>query len=337
MAAVDVIIPLFNKPATIERAIRSVQAQTFADWRLLVVDDGSTDTSPELVRQMQTQDGRIELMVQSNQGPGAARNAGIRAATAAYVAFLDADDQWYPWHLENLMAAAQQHDAALFGSTYYEWPTQRDMAKYWMNQGVIPGLYRLSENDSVEKFEPYIYFFTMDTILIRTESALRYGGFYEHRCRYGEDTILITKLILNEPFVVLGTKPSARYYRDESELSTKYTYPLNPMLLDPDIVFQYCPTNKRGFAQKLLARMAIRNAFIKARTGCKAEAIQLLNIHPGMREFKRPFFHLRVAIALSSVYPYWVKTKCLIGPPFRRIIQKLLWKLGIGCQPPRIE
>lgn len=334
MAAVDVIIPLFNKPATIERALRSVQAQTFADWRLLVVDDGSTDASPELVRRMQTQDGRIVLIVQANQGPGAARNAGIRAATASYVAFLDADDQWYPWHLENLMAAAQQHDAALFGSTYYEWPTQRDMRKAWAQKGIAGGLYRIAANESPEMLESFVVLFHVDTTLVKTDVARKYGGFHEGGCRHGEDLIFFSKVMLNEPFVLLLDKPSAVYHRQASELTAGYDFKLNPMLLEQRILLDCCPAEKHPLAEKMLARLALRTAFQKARNGRKAEAIQLMAIHPAMREFKQPFFQLRVAIALSPVYPYWVKTKCFVGPPARRIIQKLLWKLGIGSQPP---
>jgi glycosyltransferase involved in cell wall biosynthesis len=336
MAVIDVTMPLYNKQATVERAIRSVQSQALADWRLIVVDDGSTDGGAEIVRRMQKEDERIELIVQSNAGPGAARNAGIRAATAPYVAFLDADDQWYPWHLETAITAIQNSDAAMVGTMYYEWPAQTDMTTYWARQGVVPGVYRLRGNETAEKTELFLYFFTMDTTVIRTETARRYGGFFESRCRYGEDTVLIARIILNEAFIVLGGKPSARYNRQHSELTSITRYPLNPMLLEPDILLKYCPAEKKPFARELLARMALRNAYLKARNGYKADALQLLSLHPQMRDFGMAWYQCRFAITFSGILPYWVRFKCRVGPPVRRFCRLLAYKLHLLQPPPEI-
>ncbi|MBM4104452.1 MAG: glycosyltransferase family 2 protein [Planctomycetes bacterium] len=336
MAAIDVIMPLYNKQATVERAIRSVQSQTLADWRLIVVDDGSTDGGAEIVRRIQKEDGRIELIVQANAGPGAARNAGIRAATAPYVAFLDADDLWYPWHLKTAMAAIQKNNVAMVGTMYYEWPAQIDMTAYWARCGVVPGVYRLTGNEAAEKIESFLYFFTMDTTVIRTETTRRYGGFFESRCRYGEDTVLIASIILNEAFMVLGGKPSARYNRQHSELTGTANYPLNPMLLEPDILLKYCPATKEPFARELLARMALRNAYLKARNGHKAEALKLVELHPQMKTFGRAWRRCQFAITFSKILPYWVRFKCRVGPPVRRFCRQLAYKLNLLQPPPVI-
>ena len=94
MAAVDIIVPLYNKEKTIRRTLESILAQTFSDWRTIIINDGSSDHSVKIVRQIE--DSRIQIIEQDNRGPGAARNAGLRIATAPCVAFLDADDQWHP-------------------------------------------------------------------------------------------------------------------------------------------------------------------------------------------------------------------------------------------------
>jgi len=85
----DIVTPLYNKVEFIEATIRSVLAQSFAEWRLFIVDDGSADRGPELVRRFQ--DPRISLIEQTNRGVGPARNTGIRAGSAEWIAFLDDD------------------------------------------------------------------------------------------------------------------------------------------------------------------------------------------------------------------------------------------------------
>jgi glycosyltransferase involved in cell wall biosynthesis len=97
MPLVSVIMPTFNRADTIRRAIRSVQAQTFTDWELIVVDDGSTDNTVALIEGC---DPRLKIIRQENQGTAGARNAGLSASAGSYIAFLDSDDEWLPHHLE---------------------------------------------------------------------------------------------------------------------------------------------------------------------------------------------------------------------------------------------
>src|SRR5262245_39646727 len=97
MPLVSVIMPAFNRADTIRRAVRSVQAQTFTNWELIVVDDGSTDNTMALIEGC---DPRLKLIRQENQGTAGARNAGLRASAGSYIAFLDSDDEWLPHHLE---------------------------------------------------------------------------------------------------------------------------------------------------------------------------------------------------------------------------------------------
>lgn len=103
--AVSVVIPTYNRAHSIERSIQSVLRQTFADFELIIVDDGSTDGTQDLVRAIK--DPRVRLVsMPQNGGPGAARNLGIREAVADWVAFQDSDDEWLPEKLERQMARA---------------------------------------------------------------------------------------------------------------------------------------------------------------------------------------------------------------------------------------
>jgi glycosyltransferase involved in cell wall biosynthesis len=97
MSLVSVIVPTYNRRETIQAAIASVQRQTFADWELIVVDDGSTDDTAALI---EGSDPRLVLIRQKNQGVNAARNAAMLRARGQYIAFLDSDDEWLPHHLE---------------------------------------------------------------------------------------------------------------------------------------------------------------------------------------------------------------------------------------------
>jgi len=94
----SVVIPLYNKKRYIERTIHSVLNQTYNNFEILVIDDGSKDDSPEIVRNIN--DSRVRLITQSNGGPSKARNTGIKNAHGKFIAFLDADDEWLPTKLE---------------------------------------------------------------------------------------------------------------------------------------------------------------------------------------------------------------------------------------------
>ncbi len=99
---VSVVMPLYNKGAEVQRAISSVLAQTVSDLELIVVNDGSTDNGPELVRSIK--DSRIRVIDQENEGVSSARNRGIVEAKTDLITFLDADDEWKPSFLETILS-----------------------------------------------------------------------------------------------------------------------------------------------------------------------------------------------------------------------------------------
>jgi len=107
-AAVSVVLPVHNRSDVLKRAIQSVMDQTLKDWELIVVDDGSTDDSVAVVRSFA--DERIRVIeLGENRGGNVARNAGVRAATAPLIAFLDSDDTYLPEKLETVVAEFDKH------------------------------------------------------------------------------------------------------------------------------------------------------------------------------------------------------------------------------------
>lgn len=93
----SVIIPTYNREQYLRETLASVLQQKFKDFEVIVVDDGSTDGTVAYVSSLKA---KVTLLPQSNAGPGAARNLGMRHATGEYLAFLDSDDLWFPWSLD---------------------------------------------------------------------------------------------------------------------------------------------------------------------------------------------------------------------------------------------
>lgn len=103
MPRVSVIIPVFNAARTIEQAIESVRAQSFTDFEIIAIDDGSDDGSTEIL--LKRYGDAVKILAQKNQGPSAARNFGVANSTGEYLGFLDADDCWKPEFLTTMVAA----------------------------------------------------------------------------------------------------------------------------------------------------------------------------------------------------------------------------------------
>lgn len=167
----DIVMPLYDKEQFVAASVASVLAQTFGDWRLCVVDDGSSDRGAEVVARIQ--DPRIRLIRQANRGVGPARNAGIDAGTAGWIAFLDADDVWLPDHLAELDLLRREFpDAALIGCRFREvrggassteagTPVRRRRVRYFAESARGEQLFftssaavRRSALDKVGRFEP---------------------------------------------------------------------------------------------------------------------------------------------------------------------------------------
>jgi len=112
---VSVIIPTYNRADLLPRAIKSVLSQTFQDFELIIVDDGSTDNTKEIVKSFQNKDERIKYVYQDNQGESGARNTGLRESQGEYIAFLDSDDEWLPEKLEKQLELFQHSDKKNLG------------------------------------------------------------------------------------------------------------------------------------------------------------------------------------------------------------------------------
>lgn len=123
---ISIVMPLYNKEKEVARAIRSVLVQSVQSFELIIVNDGSTDSSVAEVKSFN--DSRICLIEQGNLGVSAARNRGVDAASAKTVAFLDADDEWYPEFLSKIISLIENYpEANVYATTY--WMQKNDGSK----------------------------------------------------------------------------------------------------------------------------------------------------------------------------------------------------------------
>ncbi len=115
---VSIITPVYNGSGTLPETVRSVLAQTYPDWELLIVDDGSSDDTAAVAGAFAAADPRIRVLHQTNQGCTAARNHGIREASGRYFCLLDSDDMWDPVFLESQIAYLKREKVSLVCSGY---------------------------------------------------------------------------------------------------------------------------------------------------------------------------------------------------------------------------
>lgn len=179
---ISVVIPLFNKGATIERALASVLSQSRPADEIIVVDDGSTDSGPEKVKNLAGS--RIAVIRQENLGVSAARNRGITAAIGDYVAFLDADDYWLDHHLQWIeFLVTSQPNAVMFATRS---TGAIDSEPYVGTPRLELG--SVYSGDFLDFFVDDHSIINSSTACVRRESMLQVSGFPEGVGR-GEDIV----------------------------------------------------------------------------------------------------------------------------------------------------
>jgi teichuronic acid biosynthesis glycosyltransferase TuaG len=115
---VSIITPMYNGERFIAQTIESVINQTYLNWEMIIIDDGSKDKGADIVKKYIVKDSRIQLLSQTNGGSGAARNNGIREAKGQYISLLDADDTWMPTFLEKQLKLMKEKNALLVYSSH---------------------------------------------------------------------------------------------------------------------------------------------------------------------------------------------------------------------------
>ena len=252
---VTVVIPLFNKRQTAQRAIQSVLAQRLSDWELIVVDDGSTDGSADVVALFEG-DARITLVRQRNEGPGAARNAGASRARGRYLAFLDADDEWLPDFLAHLVLALEKRPTIAFAcAAWYVGRNQKSSAWSYPRARATFGRWSLPRRSKLSRIKFRIDAAHSSATLIRTSEFRSFGGFYDRqRCTYGEDAFLWARMIFARRALWASPRTLVRFHVDDGALSVRRStpYPLPPILSEVEQVLSVVPSDRRKIVRSYL-------------------------------------------------------------------------------------
>src|SRR6516165_383819 len=185
MPQLSAIVPLYNKAPFVLRTLTSMASQSYRDFEVIVVNDGSTDGGDEVARTFS--DSRFRVIDQPNAGPGAARNRGLAEARGPLVAFLDADDEWYPEYLQRAVEfLARRPDVAAVSQFYVEAP-DRSTEPMWRRRRLMDGTQNMGTL-TAELLHYMVAYMTPPATVARTEVLRRWGGFYEQRCTFGEDS-----------------------------------------------------------------------------------------------------------------------------------------------------
>ena len=212
---ISIVIPLYNKEKYVLNTLQSVFNQFFQSYEIIIVDDGSTDRSLELVKTIQ--DERIRIITQENQGVSAARNHGIEEAKYDYIALLDADDEWRPDYLSNIVELIKTYpQCSVFACAYdlrYPHSTRPIILKnmpFTEGDGILHNYFEVASSSN-----PPIW---TSAVAFKKEAILSIGGF-PVGVTSGEDLIVWAKLAVNYQ-IAYSTKMSASFVLDYAHLVT---------------------------------------------------------------------------------------------------------------------
>ena len=205
----SVIIPLYNKGPYISKTLASVIEQTFRDFDVVVVDDGSTDNSFEVAQSvLKNADVKHQLIRQENAGVSMARNNGVLATTGDYICFLDADDWWAPSFLERMDWLIDEYpDAGIYGTNYFCVKNDRQRICVTTAETGYINYCR----SYAEKLQMPL---TSISVAIPREVFQRTGGFKPH-LKLGEDFDLWIRIALSHKVAFLD-EPLAYYFQDSN-------------------------------------------------------------------------------------------------------------------------
>ncbi len=258
MTTVTIIIPTYNRCDVISRAIESVLTQTFGDYELVIVDDGSTDGSLDLIRRYSNEEKRVRYVAHDqNRGPSAARNTGIKAANGSYISFLDSDDKLKPEFLERSVSELERRPDN-YAASYVSIEQYED--------GKLVGMFEseptIFSSNNVQSRHLDAGKWQMGGVTCR-RSALTDIGLLDERFDYLEDADYWIRLLRSHRCVGID-EPLYEHHRNVGDVSinrTSMIHGINLFIHKHDDILS---ENATAYCRCLLAKMHILNGeFLK--------------------------------------------------------------------------
>jgi glycosyltransferase involved in cell wall biosynthesis len=208
---ISVVMPAYNVEEHIEAAILSVLSQTYRDFELIVVDDGSTDRSADIADKIA--DSRLRLIRQENQGVAVARNRGLAEAAGEYVTFLDADDLWKPEFLTRMVAVAEEKSVPF---VYCGHSTLRENGREEHHQQIY------LEGNVLSRWIGSSIPLNMCSVLVRRQFLEDAGISFTPGCLVGEDSEFFTKIFCLTPVAAVPEKLMIYRHRSGSAVHSSW-------------------------------------------------------------------------------------------------------------------
>lgn len=276
---VGIVIPLYNKGIAIQRAITSVLNQQYANFRLIVVDDGSTDDSLALARECS--DPRVVIVTQKNAGPAAARNRGASLCGTPLIAFLDADDEWTPDFLAKGCEALARHPACGAFACGYDSGAFVHVRPNKVRLMALDGVHRPPADIAGADLKMYIDALHSSCIIVRRTVFEALGGYYDKtRVLYGEDSFLWLKLALSHEIYWTPEELTIFHVEDSAlgfALKTQRTP--RPISSDSDSLQPFCLAEYQPALQRIIREFVEADIKGLSRSGAIDEAARLRRLH----------------------------------------------------------
>lgn len=276
----SVVIPLYNKRDTITRAINSVLSQRDVGVELVVVDDGSTDGSAEVVRGLD--DERIKLVQQTNQGPGSARNSGAALTSFPFLSFLDADDEWLPdFAAAGLRALAENDECVAYVCAYDAGAFRNRRPNAVRELGLQARPYPLPTELDGRTIKQHTDAMHSSCVVVRRAVFEEIGGYYVgERCIYGEDSYLWLQVLFAGP-VHWDPAERTRFHVEDSGLgysSRRWRKP-RPLSVEFEALSAKCPETYAGSLRRAAKTFANHDLKLMRWSGEVRQARRLRQLH----------------------------------------------------------
>ncbi|CAG1012662.1 partial Chondroitin synthase, partial [Anaerolineales bacterium] len=244
--SVSIIIPTYNRANLIGETLHSVFAQTYQDFEIIVVDDGSTDNTAEVLRPL-AETGRIKYIRQDNQGASAARNRGIREADGIYIAFLDSDDLFEPTKLELQVNYYRKHpELGLVHSGFTKFNFANNDLGYrdtsWFSGNVYPKILGY-----------WTTLMAMDTVIV-ARNVFDSVGLFDSNLVHGEDLDMWRRIARKYPFGFVN-RSLARIRVHEGNISRERLNAADGLAKYLEKAFEDDPSLSSGFKRRAFSNL----------------------------------------------------------------------------------